>query len=558
MASKIVSNPLSDFSKASAKLASNLSYESFDPILYVKSVSARIDGDQELEEEKLKITKLSDETAQILKKQVYNNYLQFIDTAKEISNLEQEMKQINQILAKQKNVMDKMSKVLVSDSGVDMEAKMKEQEAEKDRKDKEEQQVKALSTILEKVEDCDPNLIKAGRFLVFDGRVAELDAENFQPFQEVHLFLLNDALLVATHDSIYKNTTDTLRRPRTGTDDEYKRFKFNIMYGLKDVAIANARDMGGLRNSFKMLSFPEQRIFQCSDNNEKRNWLDVLDTTKRRYMTVDEETKLATGGGLERIDSVTGQPGGNLPGDMRSRAGSVYKAQTPGDSSPFGLESPMSGFDEGESGGGHQKLDVGWLQDAIEEFDVFVAQRQFREACELIVMGIEYLRDKRGDVNQEHFKEWGLQFAKRRTELVNVLRSELMIQTTSRMQRLPAELLVKLYDTRRAVQLFLKARSSTIRGLKPHTGSALQHIQRLSAQTFALMAETIRDFSEIFQEMPQQNALLITYFIAPEIDNFCDQFKQTVFSGGRSRLTFQESSECYRWLNSFWWFFYPL
>ena len=172
---------LSEFSKASEKLAKNLLFENFDPVEYVKSVSARIDGDQELEEEKLKITKLSDETAQILKKQVYNNYLQFIDTAKEISNLEQEMKQINQILAKQRNVMDKMSKVLVSDSGVDMEAKMKEQERVKEIQAKEEQQVKALSTILEKVEDCDPNLMKAGRYLVFDGRVADrgVITENF-------------------------------------------------------------------------------------------------------------------------------------------------------------------------------------------------------------------------------------------------------------------------------------------------------------------------------------------------------------------------------------------
>ena len=86
--------------------------------------------------------------------------------------------------------MDKMSKVLVSDSGVDMEAKLKEQEVMKEREMKEEIQQKALSTIIEKVEDCDPNLIKPGRSLVFDGRVAELDAENFQPFQEVHLFLL--------------------------------------------------------------------------------------------------------------------------------------------------------------------------------------------------------------------------------------------------------------------------------------------------------------------------------------------------------------------------------
>ena len=425
---------LSEFSKASEKLAKNLLFENFDPVEYVKSVSARIDGDQELEEEKLKITKLSDETAQILKKQVYNNYLQFIDTAKEISNLEQEMKQINQILAKQRNVMDKMSKVLVSDSGVDMEAKMKEQERVKEIQAKEEQQVKALSTILEKVEDCDPNLMKAGRYLVFDGRVAELDAENFQPFQEVHLFLLNDALLVATHDSIYQNNSDTLRRPRTNTnDDEYKRFKFNIMYSLKDLAIVNARDIGPMRNSFKILSFPEHRVFQCSDNKEKRNWLDVLDSTKRRFMTVEEENKnSAAGGGLERMDSVS-----QHPGEIRSRAGSVYKPQTPGAQTPGDSELDENNpFDNDES----QKLDILWLQDAIEEFDVFVAQRQFREACELVVTGISYLRGVKAEVNQEHFKEWGLQFSKRRTELVQVLRQELTIQTTARMQRLPAEL----------------------------------------------------------------------------------------------------------------------
>ena len=50
-----------------------------------KSISAQSDGDKDLQEVKQRILNLGDETAQVLKKQVYHNYQQFIDTAKEIS-----------------------------------------------------------------------------------------------------------------------------------------------------------------------------------------------------------------------------------------------------------------------------------------------------------------------------------------------------------------------------------------------------------------------------------------------------------------------------------------
>ena len=55
------------------------------PFADARSVSAQSDGDKDLQEKRQRVQALGEETAQILKKQVYHNYQQFIDTAKEIS-----------------------------------------------------------------------------------------------------------------------------------------------------------------------------------------------------------------------------------------------------------------------------------------------------------------------------------------------------------------------------------------------------------------------------------------------------------------------------------------
>lgn len=439
---------LSQFSKASRRLAQNLLYSGFDPAEYVKSVSAKSDGDRDLEDAKLKISALADETSQILKKQVYDNYQQFIYTAKEISSLEQEMKTINNILTKQRSVMDKMASLLVEDSGIDLEAKLKEQEIIKNQEQKEEQDRQALSIIIENVENCDPNLIKANRFLITDGRVAELNAETFQPFQEVHMYLMNDVLLLATHESIYADNANSglpnrknrksMHQDHMQNQSNLTRFKFEIMYPLKDIAVVNARDIGPMRNSFKILMFPEHRVFQCSDNKEKRNWLDLLDSTKRKFMQSLENPTA----NLPKLSNENELEGGdNNLQNLKNRAGSMMttiKSPT-GDGNSPNLDDIESVYGEDQ----YEKLDTAWLQEAIEEFDVFVAQRQFKEAADLINTGIEYLTGIRSKVEEGQFKEWAIQYSKRRNELVWVLRKDLMVQTTTRMQRTPCALLVK-------------------------------------------------------------------------------------------------------------------
>jgi hypothetical protein len=55
--------------------------------LDVKDLSQRCVGGQELQQQRQKIQSLADETNILLKKNVYQNYMQFIETAKEISRI---------------------------------------------------------------------------------------------------------------------------------------------------------------------------------------------------------------------------------------------------------------------------------------------------------------------------------------------------------------------------------------------------------------------------------------------------------------------------------------
>lgn len=54
-------------------------------ILDVRDLSAQCDTDAELQDHRKRIQTLSEETAVSLKKNVYKNYMQFIETSKEIS-----------------------------------------------------------------------------------------------------------------------------------------------------------------------------------------------------------------------------------------------------------------------------------------------------------------------------------------------------------------------------------------------------------------------------------------------------------------------------------------
>lgn len=169
-------------SETGNRLRKLLESPNFDPQNYVKQLSQQSDGDRDLQEHRQKIQNLADETAQNLKKNVYKNYRQFIETAKEISYLESEMYQLSHILTEQKSIMESITQALLS---TDKDETSKEMQAAFP-KETEELKQRTLTSLLEKVEGG-KNIMEdtPGRHLVYNGDLVEFDVDNMSPIQKV-------------------------------------------------------------------------------------------------------------------------------------------------------------------------------------------------------------------------------------------------------------------------------------------------------------------------------------------------------------------------------------
>lgn len=49
------------------------------------------------------------------------------------------------------------------------------------------------------------------------------------------------------------------------------KYVYEIMYDLSSLAVVNVRDLGNVKHAFKLLIFPDTRVFQCSSNSNKVN-----------------------------------------------------------------------------------------------------------------------------------------------------------------------------------------------------------------------------------------------------------------------------------------------
>lgn len=47
------------------------------------------------------------------------------------------------------------------------------------------------------------------------------------------------------------------------------KYVYEIMYDLSSLAVVNVRDLGNVKHAFKLLIFPDTRVFQCASNSNK-------------------------------------------------------------------------------------------------------------------------------------------------------------------------------------------------------------------------------------------------------------------------------------------------
>ncbi|XP_046562976.1 LOW QUALITY PROTEIN: exocyst complex component 8-like [Haliotis rubra] len=479
-------------------LARILSKQDFNPENFVAKLTFH--GDQnELLDMKQKVQILNDETAQALKKNVYKNYTQFIETAREISILEGEMYQLSHMLTEQKGLMSSMMEMsLVSDKAV-VEGPKEEEEQESP----EEETRKNLAFLLEKVDGCSSVTEVPGRQLIHDGDLMELDTETFTSIQRVHAFLLNDSLMIATWIPNRRGNV---------------RYRFQGLYELDSLAIVNVKDVGPVKNAFKMLMFPETRIYQADSTKAKRQWLDILEDTKKKKVAKDKQRKEAA---LRLVE-------------QQAVAAEVATSPAAETSTSFTLEEEDIDY-----------LSADWLLELPEDLDMCIAQRDFEGAVDLVERANAHLKDC---PRTPSVKEFRARIDHRVKQLTEGLMSELQVSPERslrggpRAARRAVTQLIRLGKSAQACELFLKNRSAiikyNIRQLKFEGATAL-YIRCLCGVFFTSLSETAREFMKAF---PNHYGCFSAFVVwsKQELEAFVATFCRQVFESKSSLTTITE------------------
>lgn len=475
------------------RLRKQLESANFDPQNYVKQLSQQSDGDRDLQEHRQKIQTLADETAQNLKKNVYKNYRQFIETAKEISYLESEMYQLSHILTEQKSIMESITQSLLS---TDKDETAKEMLAAFP-KETEEVKQRTLTTLLEKVEGCKNIMETPGRYLVYNGDLLDYDVDNMSQIQKVHAFLMNDCLLIATW----------LPNRRGAV-----KYKYNALYDLESFAIVNVKDNPPMKDMFKILMFPDSRIFQAENSKIKKEWLEILDETKTNKVVKERHKK---------EEEVPNSP-------VRPEVSN----------NPFDVE------DEPLSSEEVVDLSLEWIQELPEDLDVCIAQRDFEGAVDLLDKLNEYLKDQ---PVSPRVKELRGKVDERVRQLTEVLVFELSPDRSLRggpkATRRAVSQLIRLGQSTKACELFLKNRAAAvqtaIRQLRIE-GATLLYIHKLCNIFFTSLLETAKEFEMDFAGNTGCYSAFVVWSRAA-MKMFVDAFSKQVFDSKESLST---AAEC--------------
>ncbi|KAL8185905.1 UNVERIFIED_CONTAM: Exocyst complex component 8 [Gekko kuhli] len=455
---------------------------------YVKVLSQQSDGDRDLQEHRQRIQALSEETAQSLKRNVYQNYRQFIETAREISYLESEMYQLSHILTEQKGIMEAVTQALLQQASTtdrddpalggarrvatDPHANPFLPLSAKDSAANEEGRQRTLTTLLEKVEGCRDLLPESpGKYLVYNGDLVEYDADHMVQIQRVHAFLMNDCLLVAAW-----------------LPNRRGAYRYDALYPLDGLAVVNVKDNPPMKDMFKLLMFPESRIFQAENAKIKKEWLEVLEETKRNRVLSEKQ---------------------RLEQEAPARAPPPAPPET---TNPFEEDEEEESTPEEEI----VDLSLEWIQELPEDLDVCIAQRDFEGAVDLLDKLNEYLGDK--PVTQL-VRELRAKVDERIRQLTDVLVFELSPDRSLRGGP---------RATRRAVSQLIRL------------GATLLYIHKLCHVFFTSLLETAREFETDFAGNSGCYSAFVVW-ARSAMRMFVDAFSKQVFDSKESLST---AAEC--------------
>ncbi|KAB7497196.1 Exocyst complex component 8, partial [Armadillidium nasatum] len=500
-------------------LIKKLTAEDFNAEKYVQELSQNSVGDLNLHEHRQKIQQLAEDTNTQLKKNVYINYMQFIETAKEISYLESEMYQLSHLITEQKSLLTSLLEISISGERGPGSAAQEiiEIDPEEIRLKQEQENRKKLTALVEKIEGCSHVMEVPDRFLLFDSDLVELDQCDYSALQRIHAYLLNDSLMVATWLSDRRGPI---------------RYKFEKLYPLDQVLPVNIKDRGSTKNAFKVLVFPDPRVFQAPSMKAKQDWLDEIERAKNNKLVSDKRK-------AEQAQEM----------HQRERQASISKEDSLDSNNPFA--------EDDDSGSNHFLPDIGppslgppeWVEELPEELDQAIAQRNFEDAVDLIDKGRDFFSNS---PQTPELAEMRRSLESRVKTLVEVLQGELRVTPDKSLQggpravRRATTLLVHLNRSSQACDLFLKHRTALLKASLKRLrleGKTVLYVRQLCSIFFHSLLTTGREFVKAFPKSKSCTSAFVVW-AQEEINLFAQIFSRHVFTTQTSITTVAECINC--------------
>lgn len=525
--------------QSNAISASNHDLFLADPDAFMRELNKPSVTVETLQKHRNRVQDEADEVNIALKKNVYKNYALFIDSAKEISLLKNEMYSLSRLLNEQQTLLSSFTDLSISGDRThgltlnekkEVAAKFRSQDAYNEinggsssvttgRGDNLHDQVnygkgginamnrsqshgtfaqnasgssssKDLTSVLNKIEGGTGILEPRNRVLLYHGELIELDPEDYSRVsgqQKILLVLLNDCLISAQAFPFLSKTG--------------KKYKYQSYMELENVAVVNVKD-SSFQSAFKVLMATLTRVFQAESPEHKKKWLDAFESAKK--------TRRASLSAFHRRDSLMfgSMDASNLQSVLSSSSANQAvnsKGLLSPDRNVYSFDEELEDVSESES-----EMIPLWLQECPDDMDVLIAQRNFEDAVTLVVKVNDHLvlYPKCYDVFMQN--DLKLRVNHKIQELIECISNELQaspdrsLQSGPRSARRAVQLLLKLGKASLACKLFLNQRSSILNfSLKQQIteGSPLTYIKRLISVFFNNVIETSREFEKAFKTM---------------------------------------------------------
>ena len=378
---------------------------------------------------------MADDTNNQLKKNVYQNYSQFIETAKEISHLETDMYRLSHMITEQRKLLTGLLETSILGDSVPLSHEIDKDDTQEISDSKEEKEVspaniidagrKQLIDLMETVEGGRDVIDTPTRFVISHCDMVEMDISENTALHRVHGYICNDSIIIATW-----------LRDRRGP----VRYQLSAVYPVSAMAVVNVRDLGGIKNAWKLLAGADVRLFQCTD----------AETKKKCLAAYEEAKELQKTGGLPRM--------------KQFERGKSVRPKKNEPLNPFDNEEFVDDDTEDEQEEG--EIDE-WLTELSDTLEVHIAQREFEQAVELIQEAeAEFSKTPEMTVKMSEVKE---ALMTRKEVLLSVLRSELRVTPDKSLQggprtaRRAVGLLTSLGQADQARDLLLAHRTALLR-----------------------------------------------------------------------------------------------